>query len=415
MPSLTIGVDEFTLVLQPIDKVKITEWPEVAEEMMSIFLTKSKLTDLFGSMSPATKMQAGYTSGLTFGNRPWYLTISWHEDMPAMGICVRFSAYAYASYTEAYMAQFQVEMNIADFLHMVQDDVYTTRLSRIDLTADYFDYLDELFPNRPLCPDAIYERLKDGSYTVKNWKDRQSVRNMSAIDKDGAYETVYIGSRKGKTNGYLRIYDKKQEQVQTMGYRYDEALQHQSWVRFEASFLHDYAHQITSELLRSSTQDLQKLIAKYISDRYRFIDTSTGEVTAFSDALIGIAAGVNPAVLNTVSPRDNTLRQSIEYLRAGSGLYATLFKAFKLWGDRADEQLLKYLYDDYAYLYKAKLQTGHDKSKLREIRAWLQRHEIETKKHPLADYLDRSEHKKYIPQYDAAGSPVVITMDGDDL
>ena len=262
MPSLTVGVDEFTLVLQPIDKVKITEWPEVAEEMMSIFLTKSKLTDLFGSMSPATKMQAGYTSGLTFGNRPWYLTISWHEDMPAMGICVRFSAYAYASYTEAYMAQFQVEMNIADFLHMVQDDVYTTRLSRIDLTADYFDYLDELFPNRPLCPDAIYERLKDGSYTVKNWKDRQSVRNMSAIDKDGAYETVYIGSRKGKTNGYLRIYDKKQEQVQTMGYRYDEALQHQSWVRFEASFLHDYAYQITSELLRSSTEKQHTGFAK---------------------------------------------------------------------------------------------------------------------------------------------------------
>ena len=276
-------------------------------------------------------------------------------------------------------------------------------------------YTDELFPNRPLCPDIIYERLKDGSYMVCNWKDRQSVRNMSAIDKDGAYETVYIGSRKGKTNGYLRIYDKRQEQIQSMGYRYDEALQHQSWVRFEASFLHDYAHQITSELLRSSTQDLQKLIAKYISDRYRFIDTSTGEVTAFTDDLIGIAAGVNPAALNTASPRDNTLRQSIEYLRAGSGLYATLFKTFKLWGDGADERLLKYLYDDYAYLYKAKLQMGRDKSKMREVRAWLQRHEAETKKHPLDDYLDRSEHKKYIPQYDAAGSPVVITMDGDDL
>ena len=98
-----------------------------------------------------------------------------------------------------------------------------------------------------------------------------------------------------------------------MGYRYGEALKYKSWVRLEVSFLHVYAHQIMSELLRSikSTQGLQKLIAKYISDIDRFIDTSTGEVTAFSDALIGIAAGVNPAVLNTVSPRDNTLRQSI--------------------------------------------------------------------------------------------------------
>ena len=98
MPALTVGADEFTVVLQPIDKVKITEWPEAAEEMMSTFLAKSKLTDLFGPMEHAAQAQAGYTSGLTFGNRPWHLTISRNEDMPTMGICVRFSAHAYAAY-----------------------------------------------------------------------------------------------------------------------------------------------------------------------------------------------------------------------------------------------------------------------------------------------------------------------------
>ena len=202
-----------------------------------------------------------------------------------------------------------------------------------------------------------------------------------------------------------------------IGYRYDEALQHESWVRFEACFLHDYAHQLSEQLLSEtlSPQDLQRWIAKHISDRYCFVDSHTDEATAFSSDLVGVSLGTKAAALSSPSPRDNTLRQSIEHLRTGSGLYATLFKAFKLWGDRAGEQLLKYLYDDYAYLYKAKLQTGHDKSKMREIRAWLQRHETETKKHPLDDYLDRSKHKKYIPQYDAAGSPVVITMDGDDL
>lgn len=71
----------------------------------------------------------------------------------------------------------------------------TSWLSRIDLIADYYDCTDELLPNRLFCPDLIYERLKDGSYMVKNWKDRQSVRNMSAIDKDRAYETFYIGLR----------------------------------------------------------------------------------------------------------------------------------------------------------------------------------------------------------------------------
>ena len=113
LPSLTVGIDEFTLVLQPVEKAKITEWPEVAEKMMSTFLIKSRLTDLYGPMEPAVKMQAGYTSGLTFGNRSWYLAIGWNEDFPTMGICVRFSAHAYAAYKEAYREQYQADMDIA--------------------------------------------------------------------------------------------------------------------------------------------------------------------------------------------------------------------------------------------------------------------------------------------------------------
>ena len=312
-----------------------------------------------------------------------------------MGICVRYSAHAYATYKQEFKKRFQSDINIAVFLDMVQDGAYTTRLSRIDLTADYFDYSDELLPGRQLSPDLIYERLKDGSYVVKNRNDRQSVRNMSAIDKDGTYETFYIGSRAGKSNGFLRCYDKKQEQIKTMGYRYDEALQYKSWVRFEASFLHDYAHQITSELLRNSktTQDLQKLIAKYISDRYRFIDTSTGEVTAFSDDLIGIAVGTNAAALIATSPRDNTLRQSIEHLRSGSGLYPTMYKAYSIWGDGADRQLIEYLYDDYIYDFKLRLLTGKEEYKMREMRLWLQKHGAETAKYPLESYLERSKHE----------------------
>lgn len=395
MPSLSVGVDEFTLVLQPIDKVKITEWPEVAEQMITTFLGKSKLAELFGEMGRAEKVQAGYTSGLTYTNRPWYLVISWNEDMPTMGICVRYSAHAYAVFKQEYMQRFQVEVNIAAFLRMVQDSIYTTRLSRIDLTADYFDYEDELLPNRQLSPDLIYERLKDGSCAVRNWKGRQSVRNMSAIDKDGAYETFYIGARVGKSNGFLRVYDKKREQVQSMGHRYDEAIQYKSWVRFEASFLHDSAHQLTEQLLSGSMsrQDLQRWIAKHISDRYRFVDTSTNEVTAFTDDLIGISVGTNAAALIAPSPRDNTFRQSLEHLRVGSGLYPALYKAFSMWGDGADRQLIEYLYDDYVYDFKIRLLTGKDEYKMREMRLWLQKHGMETAKYPLESYLERSKHE----------------------
>mgnify|MGYP002796944884 CR=1 FL=1 len=416
MPSLTVGVDEFTLVLQPIDKVKITEWPEVSEKMMSTFLIKSRLTDLYGPMEHSVKIQACYSSGVTFGNRPWHLTINWSEDMPTMGICVRYSAHAYAAYKAAYMAQFQAEMNIVDFLHMVQDGAYTTRLSRIDLTADYFNYTDEHIRTAPLSPDAIYTRLKDGNYIVKNGNGHQSIRSMSGVDKGGAYQTFYLGSQKGKTNGVLRCYDKKAEQLQTMGFRYDDALNCDSWVRFEAVYRHDYAHQITEGLLTVKTvQELSRLIAGYICGKYQFFDANTDEVTEFTADLLGVAAGSSVIALSSTSPRDNTLRQSIEHLRAGSGLYATLYKAYKVWGDGADRELLRYLYDDYICNFRVKLLTGQDKYKAKEIRLWLKQHEEETKQHPLNDYLDRSRHNLNLPLFDATGKPVVITMDGDDL
>ena len=390
MPSLTVGVDEFTLILQSPDKVKVTDWPDTVDKILETFLHSSRLTRLFGPMSPAAKMQAGYTSGLTFDNRPWYLTISWNEDMPTMGICVRYSAHAYAIYKEAYKEQYQANLDIAVFLDMVQDDVYTTRLSRIDLTADYFDYPDELLPDRQLSPDLIYERLKNGAYVVRNRNDRQSVRNMSALDREGRYETVYIGSRKGKTNGFLRVYDKKQEQIQTMGYRYDEALQYESWVRFEASFLHDAAHQLTEQLLSEgmTAQDLQRWIARHITDKYRFVHSETGEATEFTADLLGVVAGSSVAALSTPSPRDNALRQSINYLRDNSGLYSTLYKALCVWENDADKQLMDFLWKDYER-YKDALTMGKEPYKLREIEGWLKRHAAETKKHPLASYLGK--------------------------
>ena len=285
------------------------------------------------------------------------------------------------------MAQFQTEMNIADFLHMVQDDVYTTRLSRIDLTADYFDYTDEHIRTAPLSPDTIYTRLINGDYVVKNGNGHQSIRNMSGVDKGGAYQTFYLGSQKGKTNGFLRCYDKKAEQLQTMGFRYNDALNCESWVRFEAVYRHDYAHQITEGILAVKTaQELSRLLARYICDKYQFFDVNTDDVTEFTSDLLGVAAGSSVAALGMTSPRDNTLSQSIRYLRNGSGLYPTLFKAFCIWGNDADKQLMDFLWHDYER-YKDTLIEGKEPYKLRELTAWLQRHMAETAKYTLIDYL----------------------------
>ena len=149
-----------------------------------------------------------------------------------------------------------------------------------------------------------------------------------------------------------------------MGFRYNDALNCESWVRFEAVYRHDYAHQITEGILAVKTaQELSRLIARYICDKYQFFDVNTDDVTEFTSDLLGVAAGSSVAALGMTSPRDNTLSQSIRYLRNGSGLYPTLFKAFCIWGNDADKQLMDFLWHDYER-YKDTLIEGKEPYKL---------------------------------------------------
>lgn len=373
VPNLTVGVDEFTLVLQvaDIDNMTPDQWPEKIDAILEDFLQKSKIESLFGPLGPATaKIQAGYTDGLTYIDQPWYFMVAWHEFYVKMGVCVKFSAYSYAAYKQAYKAAYQTDLNIATFLRMVQSDLYITRLSRIDLTADYKDYPDPIIPNKQLSPDAIYNRLQDGLYRLQNNKGKSTIKTFSALHKDGAYETFYAGTRKGKTDGFMRCYNKKEEQMQTHGFRFQEAESCESWVRFEAVYRQNYAHQITEQLLHEigTEAELQQAIAKHIVDRYCFWDLADNEAAAFSEDLAGIAAGAGVNALSRPSARDNSLAQSIAYLRDGSGLYAVFYKVYEIWGADGERELWEHLKECYEYNYK--LQAP----KNRDMQYWLNKH-----------------------------------------
>lgn len=377
-PSLEVEIDEFTLVLQPTDKVDCMEWLDKLEEMVEKFIELSKIEELFEKLEIATYgLNQGYKNGLTVPNRPWHLVISWNEDWVAMGICIRFSAYAYAVYKQEYENKYNQSINIVDFLHMVQSDIYTTRLSRIDLTADYKNY------GKAVNPNVIYKKLKYNHYTIKNHQNREIIKTKSALDKNGSYDTFYIGSRKGTTNGFLRCYNKKLEQLSTKGFRYQEALQCESWVRFEAVFKGKYAHQITEELLNNVTTplELQQFIAQKITEKYRFYDNKKICETNFTIDLINISNGAQFNALRCESPRNNSLRQSIEHMRKGSGLFPLLYKVYDIWGEDGEKELIEHLYNYYKKVYKP------EAHKNKEIRMWLNKNWTELIKCSLNEFL----------------------------
>jgi len=370
-PELLVGVDEFTLVLQAQEKVEPINWLNTVDDMLEVFLKLSKVEELFGEMRSATvKLIQGYTEGIA-PEQPFLFIICWHEYMQNMGIAIRFSAHAWSYYQAEYEKKYQEKTDVAQFLRMVQSDIiYTTRLSRIDLVADY--------KNHGLHIHQIYQDLKKGDLYITNWKEHRVRLKMSAIEKDGVAETIYLGSRKENTRAFLRIYDKRSEQVANHGFRLDEALATDDWVRFEAVFKGKYAHQITDALLTevSNANELQQFIAHKICDKYQFFDPSKDYVTDFTDELLGVAQGKSFTHLRSESPRDNSLRRSIRYLIVNAGLFPVAYKIHCLYGDDGLKRFWEYLQDWYA-IYEPN----------RDTEIWLNKHGKTMRAQTLDDSL----------------------------
>lgn len=53
-PRIDVGIDEFTLVLQPIQRVAIDKWIAEAKRIIRDFLERSKIETLFEKMELTT-------------------------------------------------------------------------------------------------------------------------------------------------------------------------------------------------------------------------------------------------------------------------------------------------------------------------------------------------------------------------
>lgn len=77
-----------------------------------------------------------------------------------MGVCIKFSASTWAIYQESYKKKYGEDMNIVIFLRKAKSTLYSLRLSRIDFTADYFNYPSPFERNAYLEPNMIYRQLQ---------------------------------------------------------------------------------------------------------------------------------------------------------------------------------------------------------------------------------------------------------------
>lgn len=365
-PEISVGIDELTIVLSA-DKTLLkglANWKSKAERMITEFSHSANLEHIFGMKKDLDgKPPQGYTTAYQYGDNPFYFAVAYHPLCPKMGVVVKFSAHSWAVYCQRGWT------NIKRFLDSIQSKSYCIRLSRVDFTVDYQDW--------DISVNDIYQKLINNRLEIHNHKSEANHSGITAYEIDGKVSTFYVGSRKTGTRLFLRVYDKKMEQINNRGFRFKEALDVNSWVRFEAVFKGDYAHQLTDIIMGTDEEKLKELIVEKVAEKYRFYDLESKKYTDFTTALVEKSKEVFPR-LRLESPRDNNFFNSLIHLVRSSGLFPTLYKCDEIWGDESSITLLKCLHDIYT--------DGYEPNE--DAQLWLKKHKDTLKKQSLKDDLE---------------------------
>ncbi|WP_206911400.1 hypothetical protein IGL98_003369 [Enterococcus sp. DIV0840] len=319
-----VDVDEFTLILILNESDIGQIWTKEANKIIAEFETLSRIPFLFGDRKESYNRISGYDTSYEYGENNFYFSISFHSAHPRMGIAVKFSATSWRYYRLWYNENLNDETDVYLFLSSIQSNLYETRLSRIDLTVDFINY--------DLDANEVYKTLTTEKVIIKNSKERKNNSKIGAIVVDNTASTIYIGSRGRNVKSLLRIYDKRLEQIQNWGIYHEIAINSESWIRFEMVVKGKYSHELTKAIMKiENEQDFKTLILSAITDRYRFLNAKTNELTFYSTEMIS-ALSAKSFEFNTPSPRNNSLFSSINHIIKGSGLFPTLYKIQDIWG-----------------------------------------------------------------------------------
>lgn len=339
---LDVQVDEFTLVLQPIKRpYSIGEWPGMAINLISEFVKLSKIEFILGTLDEAiNSLPQGYSHGFVFKDAPYYFSIAYHTDFIQMGVCIKFSAHAWMEYRKQYQLLYTSPMQLHQFFKSINDNaLYTSRISRVDIAIDFI--------NENIKVNTIYNQLSKKNQIVKTAAGRNNNSILSAITKNNITSTFYLGSKGKNIKALLRVYDKKLEQIDTMGILYDEALARDSWIHFEAVFKGRYAHDISEKLetIKSNTE-LKDLLVSALTDRYQFYYAKSNKLTNYTKQMLNLLRQKN-FLFNSPSPRMNLLERSQSHIINGSGLFSYLYKVQDIWGHEGLKKSLAFLYKEF--------------------------------------------------------------------
>jgi len=378
---IEIGVDEMTLVVMLKNpSIAITagvDWRYIAEQFIEEIESELSLLTLLGERQQAmNKTMQGYSVGYFYGSHNFYFMVCYHDAFHKMGVAIRFSAKAWTYYQEQYINHFGKYIEAYEVLKKLRNRLAlnTVRFSRIDVFADYI--------NEEIAVDDIHKLLEEKEIEIRFATGRKNPSTYSAISNNGIVNTIYIGSHKKKNiKTFLRIYNKKFEQIQNKGVSYKEAIVCRDWVRFENVIRGKYAHQVSEEMARLNSRDEQSsFLAELILNKYSFYKKESEELTNFSRLLKNVVSA-ETFYYTERKYKDHSLEQSFYYLLNNSGLSAFVYKLKEIEPPRIDDFFQK-IYDH--------VNNGYSPSV--DVKKWLDTNMAFYRKHGL-DFLDPKTKK----------------------
>lgn len=362
---LFCNVDEFSIVI----KLKYEDCEDVNKENFEmLFKAIAKafaLSDIFGEPDKKSG-SVGYTDVYGFGNK---VRVSYNPKRPDMGMYMWISATGLLDLTISKQLDFWACYERLSDLCMALDYlVGDWHYSRLDFTADFVDEgqsVNDLYSSLKTGDTNFYTRYlsKNGEIKLRDTKSR-----LTAYENDGVANTLYIGSRRANSNFLLRIYNKKQEQLDSdTPYHIDQAKKCNDWVRYEYSFRKDYAKAIKSMFdgLNNAEFALKELARKAL-DRVTFyeLDRKTIDelITQGKDFVLTDYIDITYAchMLDEYSHNNNDLfklpaKQTNEiydtykwHISNDSGIISLLYKIDKIYGYQGIKDFFKRL--ELAYL-----------------------------------------------------------------
>ena len=112
--------------------------------------------------------------------------------------------------------------------------------------------------------------MKSGEYVFINpIKQRINFNRIQYIGRSDEINTIYVGSR--YSDAYLRIYNKKLEQMNKKGIFHSLAINCNDWVRVEGEFKNRECHNIGAMVSTLSQDDIEPYLASYVNKHWKLV------------------------------------------------------------------------------------------------------------------------------------------------